>query len=82
MTDPEVRQALQQMQERTEAFDQLMNRHAPDLARVMVALTELTEQRVLIDQLIAWVHGADMLPELTAGAQAIKCKKGTTREPF
>lgn len=82
MTDPEVRQALQQMQERTEAFDQLMNRHAPDLARVMVALGELLEQRVLIDQLIAWVHGADALPTLTPGAQAIKCKKGTTHEPF
>lgn len=82
MTDPEVRQALQQMQERTEALDTLMDRHAPDLARVMVALTELTEQRVLIDQLIAWAHGADMLPKLTPGAQAIKCKKGTTSEPF
>lgn len=82
MTDPEVRQALQQMQERTEALDRLMDRHAPDLARVMVAMTELLEQRVLIDQLVAWVHGADMLPELTPGAQAIKSRKGTTSEPF
>lgn len=85
MTDQERRdfqQALRAMQERTEAFDRLMDRHAPDLARVMVALTELTEQRVLIDQLIAWVHGADALPKLTAGAQAIKCRKGTTNDPF
>lgn len=78
----EYRQALRTMQERTEAFDRLMDRHAPDLARVMVALSELTEQRILIDQLIAWVHGADMLPKLTPGAQAILAKKGTTDEPF
>lgn len=80
--DPEVRQALQQMQERTEQFDRLMERHAPDLARLLALMAELTEQRVLIDQLVAWVHGADMLPELTAGAQALKCLKGTTNEPF
>lgn len=78
----EYRQALRAMQERTEALDQLTDRHAPDLARIMVALAELTEQRILIDQLIAWVHGADMLPDMTPGAQAIKCKRGATRDPF
>lgn len=85
MTDQEraeYRQALRTMQERTEGLERLTDQHAANMAKVLVALTELTEQRILIDELIAWVHGADMLPKLTPGAQAIKAKKGTTSDPF
>lgn len=44
--------------------------------------TQLVEDRVLIDQIIAWVHGARRLPDLTPGAQAIKTISGTTNDPF
>jgi hypothetical protein len=71
--------ALRAMQERTAALDELITRSAGDIARVRVALDELTHHRIILDQLIAWTHGSGSPPELTPGAQAIKCKKGRQR---
>jgi hypothetical protein len=43
---------------------------------------QLLEHRQLIDQLIGWVHGAARLPDMTPGAQAVKCKAGSSSDPF
>jgi hypothetical protein len=43
---------------------------------------QLLEDRLLIDQLIAWAHGANRLPNMTPGAQAVKCKAGDSHDPF
>lgn len=74
----ELRQALQQIQDRTQQIDKVMDRHAPDLARVMVALAELADHRRMLAELVAHAHGGPA-PKMTNEAQAVLTRARITR---
>lgn len=81
MTDEERREYRQMMGRLADSLDSV-DRLVTKLSMAEARLTHLESarhvDRQLIDQTIAWVYGADALPELTMGAQAFKCMKGTT----
>jgi len=70
-TDADVRRALAEIRQRTDALDRLIEHlDGIDAAKLLVERQAHLEHAATLDELIAHAHGAPP-PELTQGARAI-----------